>query len=254
MNTYQLIVAGMVFSLLIALAVVLFYIRYRRRLTVQELEMSRAEIAHQKELLRAIIRSQEEERKRIGMNLHDEVGTALSALRIMLERQDPAESGNRELALKCRSIIDRVIADVRNISHDLSPIRTGTYDFTDALEDLCETVNQSGKLHIDLQMDAPEALKRLEENDVLALYRVLSELVNNTIRHAKASSITLGFSSAPGSLHIHYRDNGIGLPAIAGRKNGMGMQNIESRLNMIGAAFTIDEMPGGFGMQLKINA
>ncbi len=251
MNFDQLVIAGMGFSLLIAVAVVLFYIRYRRQLTLQQLEMSRAETVHQKELLHAVIQSQEEERKRIGMNLHDEVGTALSALRMVLERDET--NSNSELSLQCRSIIDRVITDVRNISHDLSPIRTGTYDFTDALEDLCETVNRSGKLHVRLEMDEAHALKRLKESDVLALYRVLLELVNNTIRHAQASAVVLGFSSAADSLHVSYRDNGIGLATAPYRKKGMGMQNIESRLTMIGAAFSFDDAPGGFGMQLKIN-
>lgn len=249
MNSYELIVAGMAFSLLIAFAVVLFYVRYRRQLTKQELEMSRAETNHQKELLYAVIQSQEEERTRIGMNLHDEVGSALSALRMLTERNGAAS--DQEWVVQCKSIIDRVITDVRNISHDLSPLRGGTYDFMDGLEDLCEAVNRSGKLEVHLEVEGEEGWKEMKESNGLALYRVLSELINNTIRHAEASLVTIRFSTTGRQLDILYRDNGKGLPDSINHKKGMGFHNIESRLNAIGAEFTIEKMSGGFGMQIR---
>ncbi len=251
MNSYELLVAGMVFSLLIAFAVVLFYFRYRRHLTQQQLEISRAEIIHQKELLQAVIQSQEEERKRIGMNLHDEVGSALSALRMLTERDDVISGDNRNWVPQCKTIIDRVITDVRNISHDLSPLRSGTYDFIDALDDLCEAINLSGKLRINLNVAQHDELKKISDSNGLALYRVLSELISNTIKHSGASSISIEFSQEPGHVNIEYRDNGTGLLNIHGQKKGIGFRNIESRLNVIGAVFTIDETPGGFGMKIK---
>ncbi|CAN5773331.1 hypothetical protein BH11BAC7_BH11BAC7_25820 [soil metagenome] len=250
MSVYELIIAGMLFSLVIAVTFVLFYLRYKRQLTIQQLEISQAETFHQRDLLHATIQSQEEERKRIGMNLHDEVGAALSSLRMMIETYD-MKTGNS--LVKCKSVIDRVMVDVRNISHDLSPIRQGAYDFADALEDRCDAINQSGELRIDLYFEENRKDLLLSDSDALAFYRVMSELLNNTIRHAKAKQVEIRFSSAPGKFIIDYHDDGIGLPETNTQKKGMGMQNIESRLSMIGATYLIDQKPVvGFSMRIEL--
>jgi signal transduction histidine kinase len=241
MNPYLTIIAGMVFSILIAVSVVFFYLRYQRNLVKQQLKLSEAETLYQKELLHAIIQSQEEERKRIGMDLHDEVGSALSSLRMIIENLkniDIATDRNNQQN-QCKSIIDKVITDVRNISHNLSPLKKGAYGFLDAIEDLVDGINQSKKINVDLVIQPDDAYQHVEDNASLALYRISAELMNNTIKHAKAENITLSFSVKNNILHLDYADDGIGLPNNAIAKKGMGMQNIESRLGMIGASFNI---------------
>ncbi len=255
MNPYLLVIAGMCFSLLIAVAIVLFYLRYQKRLTLQQLKLSEAETQHQKDLLTAIIQSQEEERKRIGMDLHDEVGSALSSLRMIIENSpngEPLHEQQTSSLHQCKPIIDKVITDVRNISHNLSPLRTGAYGFLDAIEDLCASVNQSKQLNIDLRSTIQETNFALDDVSSLALYRVLAELINNTIKHAGAMNIAICFSMENGILLMKYTDDGIGLPATIS-KSGMGMQNIESRLNMIGARSSMLPMNGkGFGMDIQV--
>lgn len=241
MNPYLSVILGMCFSLLIAVAVVFFYLRYQRNLIKQRLRLSEAEVQHQKELLHAIIQSQEEERKRIGMDLHDEVGSALSSLRMIIESLKNIEAATERQGQQnqCKTIIDKVITDVRNISHNLSPLKKGAYGFLDAVEDLVEGINQSKRINVDLQISDDEAYQDIDDNTSLALYRVCSELMNNTIKHAKAENIALTFSVKNNILHLDYADDGIGLPSNAPTKKGMGMQNIESRLGMVGASFNI---------------
>jgi len=249
MTEYQMVIAGMFFFILIAVALILFYLRYKRHITMQELEMSRAETNHQRALLQAVILSQEKERKRIGMNLHDEVGSALSSLRMVMAN---GVEGSGKAVQQCKSIIDQVLVDVRNISHDLSPILQGAYTLADAIEDRCEAVNQSGQIHVHLSFDPGPGSFSPDENVSLALYRVLSELINNTIKHAQAKNIHIRFSLSGNRSEVEYRDDGIGLHQ--NQKKGMGMQNIESRLNMIGAEFHIDHSAGrGFHIDIKWN-
>lgn len=238
---FQMVITGMVFSLLIVISLVLFYWRYKRHISSQELEISRAETDHQRALLEAVILSQENERRRIGMNLHDEVGTALSILRMTIdgEANNPGITNGQS-----KAIIDRVLTDVRNISHDLSPIKSNVYTFTDAVTDRCEALNASGKLKVDLViLPDPEHIE-LDETSSLALYRVISELINNTVRHAAASRIHIHILREREVLHIAYRDNGKGMSGSDSERKGMGMQNIESRLNMIGAGFRLERESG----------
>lgn len=234
MNNCLILIAGMLFTLLTGLSLILFYLRYRRQLTRQELAISRAETKHQRDLLHAVIRSQENERRRIGMNLHDDVGAALSGLRILL--QHPENPENR-FSAECKKIIDRVIVDVRNISHDLSPLQTGAYEFTDALEDRCDSINRSEKIRVDLDCQMEQQDFGLNESEALALFRVISELLNNTIRHANANQVKISMAGNPSGWKIEYHDDGIGIGKKNAAKKGMGIQNIESRLQMIGAKY-----------------
>ena len=175
------------------------------------------------------------------MDLHDEVGTVLSALRMTFA--DLPE---------VKRIIDRVITNVRSIAHNLSPFTGGAYGFMDALEDLCDQINQSGELSISLNYPDADQLNRLPGPVGLALYRVIAELINNTLKHAKARNIVILMEAEGGVMRIAYKDDGIGLKnSPAG--HGMGMRNMESRLGMIGATYTIDmEKQQGFGLQIKL--
>jgi len=255
-NIPVLVVLAMTCTGLLVAFFILLYIRNQNRLLLQKKKLQEAEINYQKELLHAVIASQEQERKRIGMDLHDEVGSALSSLRMITEnfaRQEATLSATQTFNQQCKSIIDRVITDVRNISHNLSPLTAGVYGFSDAIEDLCDNVNQSGKIALSLQLDANGASPALDDTAALALYRVVAELINNTIKHAGASNIVLSFSTDNDVLVIDYADDGKGMPPAAGNAGkGMGLRNIESRLGMIGATYSLKNENYPFEMQISL--
>jgi signal transduction histidine kinase len=237
-NFYVLIIIAMTGASLLVVLFILLQIRGQNKLLRQQKKLQEVELNHRKELLHAIILSQEKERSRIGMDLHDEVGTVLSSLRMTVENSHH------------KSTIDKVIANVRSIAHSLSPFTKGVYGLTDALEDLCDHVNQSEKVRVSLYYPSDGTLPLLHDSTALALYRVISECINNTLKHAHARSIELSLVPDGGYLVIDYKDDGIGLGADSGK--GMGMRNIESRLEMIGAAFTMsDKGYKGFRLQIR---
>jgi signal transduction histidine kinase len=205
-------------------------------------------------LLHAVIVSQEEERRRIGMDLHDEVGTVLSALRMSIVNlpDAPGVAALPEFKREGGRIIDGVITNVRSIAHNLSPFTDGAYGFMDALEDLCDQINQSGELRISLGFPGGDGLNQLPGSAGLALYRVIAELINNTLKHAKAANIVILVEAEGALMRIAYKDDGIGMEN-GPVSHGMGMRNMESRLGMIGATYTIDkEKRQGFGLQIKL--
>ena len=155
-----------------------------------------------------------------------------------------------QLGVQSKYVIDQVIKNVRSISHNLSPFTAGAYDFIDAIEDICDHINQSREITIDLQYPPNGALSKLPDMKALALYRVITELINNTVKHAHARNIALSFDVKDSQLVIDYKDDGIGMAAGAAKK-GMGMRNIESRLGLINAGYTIDSQRG-FALQAKM--
>jgi signal transduction histidine kinase len=254
-NYYILIIIAMAGACLLVVLFILLQIRSQNRLLRQQKKMQETELHHQKELLHTVILSQEKERNRIGMDLHDEVGTVLSSLRMTIESfpdNTPMTTVPGSLSSHCKYIIDKVIVNVRGIAHNLSPFTGGVYGFTDALEDLCEHINRSEKIAISLQHPADGTFPQLPETTALALYRVIAELINNTVKHANAENIVLSFEMNDPWLQVDYKDDGSGFIA-DGVKKGMGMRNIESRLGMIGATYAMTtESNSGFGLRIKI--
>ncbi len=256
-NIYFLIVLGMLGVFLLMALMIVLQVKNQNKLLHQQKKMTEAEINHQKSLLQAVITSQESERQRIGSDLHDEVGSVLSSLRLMIEKHNQSEQpvGDEQVFTKqSKLLIDRIITNVRQISHNLSPRISGSYGFFDAVNELSDTVNQSGTIKLLLDFDESTAEVPIQQATAMAVYRVLAELINNTIKHAQAANIAIVVTVGNGQMAIAYSDDGKGFSYdknMTGR--GMGMQNIESRLNMVNAEWEIPQKNAkGFAMQISV--
>ncbi len=241
-NFYILLLISVAGVAMIIISFILLQVRNRNRSLRQQQQLSAAEISHQKALLHAVITSQETERQRIGSDLHDEVGTALSSLRMLIEKHTAIERGMDEsFMIQSKSIIDNVIRNVRDISHNLSPRISGRFGFYDAIHELCHTVDISGTISVLLEFDEQQMPAGFNDHSAMAVYRVLAELINNTIKHAAAKNINISFKTFDTNINIRYTDDGTGFHH--GKRhgtNGMGLRNIESRLTMVGAKWVFD--------------
>lgn len=237
---------------MLVVSFVIIFIRHQNKLLKQQQYIRFSEAAHQQQLLQTVIESQEAERKRIGEDLHDDVGTALSNLRITIEMFDqhtPASFKNN-----CKVIIDKVIQDVRHISHNLSPIGIELYGFMGAVEEMCESITLNGKLRIVVTNNAGDFAGILSKTTCMSLYRVIEELLNNTIKHADATEVKIIFERDDNGIQIVYNDNGRGLSPSPRKEKGMGYLNIESRLSIINAVYVIDSLEGnGFNIRITVD-
>lgn len=169
-----------------------------------------------------------------------------------MSKPTPDAESHNGFVKSTKEIIDKVVKDVRSISHNLSPTTLSYYGLTTAVEEHCNIINQSGKLRAHLVDDTVSAIQQLNVSAATALYRVLEELLNNTIKHSEATETTIKFSELKNVLVVEYLDNGIGMEADMADKKGMGLQNIESRLNNINAAYEVITSPGkGFGLNIR---
>ncbi len=226
---------------LIIIGFILVQVHNQKKMLEKQRQLAEAELKQQKDLLEAVITSQETERQRIGSDLHDEVGTVLSSLRMLIEKHEwPAPGVAGELFnTQSKAMIDRVIKQVREIAHNLSPHITGEHGLHDALHALCDTVNRSGSMRIEALFTEASIPKNLSEVTALSLYRVLAELINNTLKHADAKQITIELNTGNNQLEIIYTDDGKGFLSDHAGSAGMGLRNIESRLSMAGANWHI---------------
>jgi signal transduction histidine kinase len=256
-NIYVLVLMGTIGILALVIASILLYIRHQQKILRQYEKMRKLELCHQKELLSASIQSQENERKRIGQDLHDDVGAALSGLRLAIDMYDPenqtAQSYSRHVGF-CKTMIDKIIDDVRHISHHLSPASLNFKGLQAALESYFSLFNQSGKIRINFDNQVRESiLESINIHTSTAIYCVIEELLTNTVKHSGATIVTITFREEDEELLINYSDNGVGLSAVpSGPKRGIGFYSMESRLSMIDATYQVKPaIPQGFAMAIQ---
>ena len=245
-NIPLLVLFAMIGTFILAASFIFFFLRYQRRAAQQKEAMQKAELAYGEQLLNATLQSQEEERKRIGRDLHDDVGASLSNLKMMLAQSVETLPGRPEY----KPLIDKIITTVRSISHSLSPPGLELFGLENTLHELFDHFNQPGTLKLDFQNELGEKLDNFTPQASLALYRVIQELLNNTIKHANAENILIRFYANNGKTFLTYQDDGRGLFATENKKTGMGTQNIEARLRMIQAVSEPLPVEKGFGIKI----
>ncbi len=225
-NIYVLVILVMGGTFLIVGSLLILHAYNRNRLLRQKQLLQQTELQHQRQLLLTIFSSQEEERRRIGSDLHDSVGAALSSLRLTLDHMGTAQA---------QQLIDRIITDVRNIAHNISPAILNLYGLSEAVEELADMINRGNELTVEIDNQAEAQLNALSHPVMLSFYRVLEELLNNTIRHAGATAVLIRFFMEDNTLVMTYTDNGKGLTE--GARKGMGLVNITNRLEVAGASW-----------------
>ena len=245
-----LVIIGTIGVMLMAFSVVFFVLLYRRKVLENELEVQSLETKHQAEMLTATLKSQEEERNRLGTELHDSVGAMLSTIKLNIQVANRKK--DIDVLKPVLGHLDETINQVRTISHQMMPIILKKYGLKQAIEDLFEKVN-SEELHTNIShWEDP----KFSEENALMLYRIVQELLNNSIKHSGAGAIDLSIKRENSNTIISYTDNGKGLPEdVLKKSDGIGLLNIKNRAQAIGAKTTFSNpKTGGAKVDLVIDA
>jgi len=232
---WQTIWAYLLYALATAAAVYGFYITRIRQFKLK-----------QEAQLRTMIATQEQERKRISRDLHDDVGTKLSALKLFvstfknsLQKQNYADT--QSLAKSTEELIDETISDVRVMLMNLSPGILEEFGYVTAVEGLVNKINDTKTMHIGLVIFGID--QRFERDYELALYRITQELVNNVIKHAEAKNVSLQIGYRDEKIILMIEDDGKGFDVTA-HKEGYGLKNLDARTKLLQGIMTIDSSPG----------
>jgi signal transduction histidine kinase/ligand-binding sensor domain-containing protein len=193
-----------------------------------------------KNKLRLMIESQEKERSRISRELHDDFGGRLSTLKLYMEAIKVRPEQAQEIAKNTSSIIDQSIVELRNILLNLSP-KTLTDDGLEiALQEIANSINKTKLLHVSSSYSMSDELK---SSAAISIYRIIYELVNNTIKHADASQIDITLLQRKDGVVLVYEDNGIGIK-LPKKSKGYGLSNIQNHLQVHDAVSYIDSEEG----------
>jgi len=204
----------------------------------------------------AMLEVREAERTRIARELHDELGQALTGLKMDLELLTgllPADRQDlRETAAAMRTLLDGTVATTRRISADLRPLVLDDLGLGAAAEWLVQHVVQRAGLGYALEVDP--ACAQLGEPHASALFRIMQESLTNVVRHARARSVTVRLAHADGVAELSVRDDGVGMDSGARAKpRSFGLRGISERVLLLGGSVDITSIPGaGTGLVARI--
>ncbi len=196
----------------------------------------------ERKILRAVIDAEERERERIASEIHDDLGPLMSAIKLYvneLESEDLDKAERSEFLLKATEILDEAISSTRTIANNLTPRVIINFGLIKAVESFCKKLNLSQKVNIVYEASITD---RFDQTIELVLYRVITELLNNSIKHASASKIEVHLEKFDNILQLTYMDDGIGFDldkVLKQEGSGMGLKNIISRLRSINGTYRI---------------
>lgn len=197
----------------------------------------------QREKILAEITMRENERKRIAGDLYDGLGPLLSAVKLNISSVETESSSDRDLLEKTGGYLDEIIGSVRRISHDLLPNTLERKGLLDAIRELINQVRH--RQSVDIQLYVVKEFRLPKEKEI-HIFRMIQEIVLNTIKHADAHNLQIGFSEEEGYLLCLTKDDGKGFDKekVLTGSAGLGLRSLQSRCEILNGVLTLDSMPG----------
>ncbi len=207
-----------------------------------EQQLVQRELEKQKIIGQATIETQEQERSEIGKELHDNVNQVLTTTKLYLDLSLSTPEMKDELIVKSSKNIIYVINEIRQLSRSLMNPSLGDLGLVDSVTDLIENIHLTRKLNVVFNA-ADEAEWMLDEPQKLTIFRIVQEGLNNAIKHAKATSVTLTLTLENNSVVLTIQDDGIGFdPQLI--KKGSGLKNIQNRVYLSNGTIKLKSSPG----------
>lgn len=209
----------------------------------------------------AIVNIQEEERRRIAQELHDEAGQALTGIKMNLEWVEkelaPSEKAVREKIDEVKTQVGKIMEELRRLSYDLRPAILDELGLVPTLRWYIEEYSKRTRTAVHLQTTGLQ--KRLSAKIEILLYRVIQEALTNVAKHAQAESVVLSLEKKDVHIHLYVTDDGKGFevkryfsspPMI---RRGLGILGMKERVELAGGTFFIDSDPGqGTRISIKV--
>jgi len=227
--------------------IILIVLLYQKRMQAAKTELATSEKDHQKKLLDASLEVAEQERQKIAVNIHDEVGLNLSILKINLNKL--INSRDKEvmdgIVSTSYALIDDSIEIVRGIYNDIRPKTLITMGLVAAIRELVREINISGAAEVSVFCHKEVSIH--DKSRELQLHRLIKEVLNNTLRHAKPSFIEINIENIENKLGVSILHNGMKITTekikeLAEKSKGLGLKSIFTRIGLLEAdiAFTAD--------------
>ncbi len=230
-----------------------FIALYQKRMLQEQEKRRLMDLEFQNKMIQLQIDSTEIERKRIAADLHDSIGSLLWAVKLniaYLGRSVDFAGELKDSYSETMRMLDQSVDSVRRISWELTPEAFNHTGLASSIKEFCTRLDGKGQKVIYEELGRSVFWR----NDrALMVYRIVQELVNNAVKHAKATTIKVKLQWSPQSLKFEVSDDGIGFVLDEKVRSGVGWWNITNRSNKIGAKLLVKEnTPKGAAIELTV--
>jgi signal transduction histidine kinase len=231
-----LIISTLFIILLVVAGMSMIMLAYRKK-TRAEMNLREIEITKQREISEGILVTQENERRKIGMELHDELGPSFTAARLFVRQlQQHIVSGNFEkldtLSEQISENLNSATNQVSNVSRLLYPVSLTMKGLIVAIEDVINRSNQIG----DIRFNFSAGIESIEKELIkIALYRIVQELCNNATKHSKAKLVEIHLAEDINTIILNYTDDGVGFDNSI-KYDGVGLNSLRNRAEALGGS------------------
>lgn len=207
-------------------------------------------------ILKTIIDTEEKERSRFAEDLHDELGPFLSGIKLYIKElayEDVDFEKRLSIIEYLNDFINSAVEKTRSISNQLMPNILNDYGLKSAINSFCSKINNTKTIQINFNSNISEA--GFDKTIEVIIYRITIELINNTIKHAKAKTIDIGLNQNDSNVKLIYTDDGIGfnLEEMQKLEKGMGLNNILRRLNSVGGNYQFSRIGKGILFEFEFD-
>lgn len=255
------VIAGTIGLLLLVGFVLFFLFLYKRRNYYHIKEKERLQFDYEQTLLQTQLEIQEQTLKNISQEIHDNIGQVLSLAKLNINTMSGAAPHILESKIAdSKHLISKAIQDLRDLAKSLNTDYVIEMGLLRSVEYELELINRTGTCETVFSTTGKPY--RLEQQQELILFRIVQEILHNTIKHAKATTVHVQVQFEPELFTLTVSDNGIGFDAgkleAAGYTGfGMGIRNMHNRAKMINTAFNLRSTLGEgvtVTLQLPVNA
>ncbi len=220
---------------------------FKQKQKLQQQRISELETEKQLAATESVLKGEEQERTRLAKDLHDGLGGMLSGIKYSLNTMkgnlvmtpDNAQAFERSM-----DMLDSSIKEMRRVAHNMMPEALVKFGLDTALKDFCNDINQSGALKINYQSIGMENAA-INQTTAITIYRIVQELINNTIKHAAAKTAIVQLAKTEGRVAVTVEDDGKGFDAVLLQKaKGIGWTNIQSRVEFLKGTMDVQSGEG----------
>ncbi|GEC73040.1 Histidine kinase [Flavobacterium flevense] len=227
---------------ILLLIIVFSYLYFQNNKLKQKNKLKNIESKIQENIITASINGQEIERKKIAAFLHDNISALLSSAALHLSVFSTKNKNNSEEITKTKAILIQAHYKIRDLSHQLLPSLLARFGLFFALNDLCE-MNSNSTIHFEYSSSVSNET-RYNEDYEMRMYFIISELLNNIIKHSEANKAKLSLKEINSQLRIVVSDNGKGFEINQYQTiEGFGLNQIKARINTMNGKFKIISKP-----------
>ncbi|MFN8335880.1 MAG: histidine kinase [Cyclobacteriaceae bacterium] len=249
----KIIVIGSMGMLILCVGFAVFIALYQRRMFQEQEKRRIMDLEFQNKMIQLQIDSTETERKRIAADLHDSIGSLLWAAKLniaFLGRSVDFSGELKDSYSETMRMLDQSVDSVRRISWELTPEAFNHTGLASSIKEFCTRLDGKGQKVL---YDESGRSVFWKDDRALMVYRIVQELVNNAVKHARANTIRVRLRWSAQALDVEVSDDGVGFVLNEKVRSGVGWWNITNRSNKIGAKLLVKEnSPKGAAIELTV--